>query len=398
MLVAGAGIAGLTAALALAQRGHRVHVFDRRDDLEEAGAGIQLSPNASRVLIGLGLAPALAPLAVAPARLDIRRAGEPRSHAGMPMNDEASLFGAPFWVVTRQDLHGVLLAAAHAHPAITVENGWALTALRDEAPAPCQVTVMDRHGHTREVPAAALLCCDGLWSAGRRLLGDASAPRFTGAEAWRTLVPATCMPAFARAPAVNLWLGHGWHVVHYPVAAGAYVNLVFIRDNGEARAGWSEPADPADMQRLLTGACPTLRQLVAAVETCRIWSLYDRPETRRHVRGRVALMGDAAHPMLPYLAQGGAMAIEDAAVLAAVMPAPAALAPEGIRLALLRYQGLRQARTARVQAKARQNALIYHANPLLAFARDAALSRISPRAFLARYEWLYGWQPPESAP
>jgi salicylate hydroxylase len=387
VLVAGAGIAGLTASLALARAGLPVTLVERRGGFSEVGAGLQLSPNAAHVLIGLGLSAGMARIAVAPQRLDIRRWGDPRAFAGMTMDGDRA---APFWTVKRADLQTVLLDAVRMQPNIRMIVGRELLGFAETA-AGVAATVQTARGQREVVEAAALIGADGLWSSVRAALAGPAEPAFLGYEAWRTLIPIETVEDFARAPSVGLWLGRGRHAVHYPVSAGRELNVVLVRAGQNAAKDWDGAADAADLAPLLAQASPTLRKLLSAAPAWRRWSLFDSPAVLMG-RGRVALAGDAAHPVLPFMAQGAALAIEDAAVLAHELAA--GLDAGGPERAIAAYARARAARARKVQQTARTNARAYHAGGLAASLRDFGLGRLGDAGMRRRYDWIYGWRAP----
>jgi len=389
ILVAGAGIGGLTTALALARSGFRVVVCEQAQELSEAGAGLQLSPNASRLLIELGLGDALHPHIVAPDHLSIRRGRSGDELARMKLGREIAFrYGAPYWVVHRADLQAVLRDAVLAHPDIVLQLG---ARIHDLAVHQNGVTVQVRRGDRMgEERGLALIGADGLWSQTRRLLGETAAPRFGGRTAWRATVPAAAMPESFRAPAVHLWLGRGAHLVHYPVRAGALINIVAIVGDAWQGEGWSAPGSRDELLRRFGklswgGAAQSILQ---APDSWLKWALFDRPPLRRWGQGSATLLGDAAHPMLPFLAQGAAMAIEDAMVLADCLAASPDDAPVGLR----RYEMLRHGRTARVQRAARFTGEMYQLDGPLAFARNTLLRGMGDESLRARYDWLYDWR------
>jgi salicylate hydroxylase len=390
VVVAGAGIGGLTAALAVAQRGFRVALFDQAQRLEEAGAGIQLSPNASRILVALGLEPQLRQYVVTPEELRVMNARTARVLARAPLGAVAEKrYGAPYWVIHRADLQRVLIDAVCSNPEIAVHLG---TRVEDFAVHQNGVTVSTMSsGRTGEERGLALIGADGLWSSLRGRLGERGAPRFARHTAWRALAPAEAAPPDFRTPAVNLWLGRHAHLVHYPVRTASLINIVAIIRDDWHEPGWSVPGDRAEiLARYTTGMWPAqTRALLAAPQSWRKWALYDRPPFRPWGRGVVTLLGDAAHPMLPYLAQGAAAAIEDAAVLARRL----AEMPEHPARAFHLYERDRRGRTARLQRAARRNGWVYHLGGAEAFLRTLAFMAMGGRRIIARYDWLYGWKP-----
>jgi salicylate hydroxylase len=320
VLIAGAGIGGLTAALALARRGINVTLFEQTEKLAEAGAGIQLSPNATRVLIALGLAERLKPAIVQPSAIRLRSGSSGREIAAMRL-DGVTLerYGAPYWVIHRADLQKALIEAIACEPHIALTLGATLCDFTIDAMG---VRATIHHGSAKSAKAdrsgAALIGADGLWSRLRGLLGDGTPARFAGRSAFRAIAPAAQLSPEDREPAVNLWTGPDGHLVHYPVRSGAAVNIVAVsRDRWQSPA-WSAGAERDEVLKRFPASAwaPAVRRLLAIPDRWQKWALHDRAPSTSWGRGSVTLLGDAAHPMLPLLAQGAAMAIEDAAVLA----------------------------------------------------------------------------------
>ena len=390
VIIIGAGIGGLTAALALARRGFEVAVFDQAQRLEEVGAGIQLSPNASRILLALGLAEQLQRHVVAPEELRVIDAGTARVLARAPLGAAAERrYGAPYWVIHRGDLQTVLVEAVRAHPGIVLHLG---ARVEDFTLNEAGVTISARSAQgDLEHRGAALIGADGLWSSLRRGLGHGREPRFAGHSAWRALAPAEAVVPALRTPTVNLWLGSRAHLVHYPVRGGSLVNVVAIIRDDWRETGWSAPAERAEILARYSAATwsATARELLAAPRHWQKWALYDRAPLTHWGTGAVTLLGDAAHPMLPYLAQGAAMAIEDAAMLAQRL----AETRDNPAAAMRRYERQRRSRTARAQRAARRNGTIYQLGGPAASLRRLALTAIGGARLLARYDWLYGWTP-----
>jgi salicylate hydroxylase len=389
IIIAGAGIGGLTAALALAQRGFRAVVLDQAERLAETGAGIQLSPNATRVLIRLGLEERLAADAVAPEAVDIRSTGG-GILARIPLGDYAAeRYGAPYWVTHRGDLQAALIEAVRASPDIVLKLG---TRVEDFVTHENCLTVACRHGPSPvDESGIALICADGLWSRLRLRLGHWRKPDFRHRTAWRALVPASRVAPDLRTNVVRLWLGQGAHLVHYPVKAGHLINIVAIVDDRWDQPGWSEDGARDEIIARFAARrwAPSAYELIATPERWHKWALYDLPRLRRWGEGPVTLVGDAAHPMLPFLAQGAAMAIEDAAVLAASI----ARTPDDISGAMRRYERARRRRIYRVQRGARRNSRTYHLAGSEAVLRNLMMRALGGKLLLRSYDWLYNWRP-----
>lgn len=384
LVIAGAGIGGLAMALSLARRGIAVTVVEKRTSFGELGAGLQISANSGRVLDALDLTLPLKRVAVSSQGLVVRRwrSGSPL----LEMRYEPERMPTPFRLMKRNDLHTVLLDAVRAMPNIRLVVGRGVEDVSEDENG-VMVGFAGQSGNAEMVAGLGLIGADGVRSRVRDLTGDASPPVFTGYEAWRTTVPARP----GEKPRVTLHLGPGRHAVHYPVAAGREINLVIIRQATEAREGWSREGDRAIVTEHLAGASPALRELAGTATDWQVWSLFDRKPAAM-AKGRIALMGDAAHPVLPFLAQGASLAIEDAAVLARLLAEK--LGNEGaagVPVAMAAYAQLRAARVARVQAESRGNGRNYHMSWPLSFARDLALKRMGAEGLRRRYDWLYDW-------
>jgi salicylate hydroxylase len=386
LAVVGAGIGGLTAALCLARQGHAVTLVERRSGFSEVGAGLQLSPNASRILIELGLGPALRRVATEPERVSVRavRSGDRIGEVALG-SFVRERFGAPFWVVHRADLQRILLDAVRSETSIRLLMGRTVERVA-QSPRAVTLALSTDSGQTEPAFDAAV-GADGVWSAMRRSVGDDKAAAYRGYVAWRATIPHDQAPPDLSPTETGLWLGRSAHVVHYPVAGGRLLNIVAVERRAEPVTGWSTPGDGADLLARFVGAAPLLRDLLAKPPEWLLWPLYDHP-VRRLASGRIALLGDAGHPVLPFLAQGAALAIEDAAVLARSLAAE----PKDPAKALKAYESSRRARARRVQREARRNGRIYHAGSLVAAARNFVLRRLGPEGMTTRYAWLYGYQ------
>jgi len=389
IVVAGAGIGGLTATLALAQKGFAVALLDKADQLEETGAGIQLSPNATRVLCGLGLRERLMPAVVTPQAVIIKTRRN-REIARLRLGAEAEKrYGAPYWMIHRGDLQAALLDAVGAQRAVTLALG---TPVDSFAFHPGGVTVPALGDSARDT--VGLVGADGLWSRLRARLGEKAQPRSARRSAWRALVRADAVVPEFRAPMIHLWLGRGSHLVHYPVKGGRMINIVAIAADAppkhDASPGWSVAATADDVMARFSGRSwhPQARDLLAVPAQWLKWPLYDIAPLRRWGDGPVTLLGDAAHAMLPFLAQGAAMAIEDAAVLAKFVAA----APDDVAGAMRRYEQARRPRVASVWRAARRNDAAYHLGWPAAAVRDLVLRRSGSEGLRARYDWIYDWR------
>jgi len=392
VIVAGAGIGGLTAALALARAGMRVTVFEQAEKLEETGAGLQLSPNASRVLIALGLRDRIQPSAVAPKAIRVLAGGSGREIVRIPLGDEAERrYGAPYWSMHRGDLQSALAAAARAEPDIKINLG---VHVEDFATHANGVSVLCKRGHqVLDERGIALIGADGIWSSVAERLRQQQPPTFRHRTAWRALIPSEAAAPEFREPFVHLWLGQEAHLVHYPVKAGRLINIVGIVHDEWNEYGWSAPGDRSELLRHFArwAWAEKARAFVGIPDRWLKWALYDRSISFRGGDGPVTLIGDAAHPMLPFLAQGAAMAIEDAAVLAEMLGKDLQDPADALRA----YEGARWHRTMRAQQAARRQARIYGMSGPEAFVRNLAMRAMGGEKLRARYDWLYSWRPPQ---
>ncbi len=387
-LIAGAGIGGLSAALFIAQAGWRVTIADREAALQEVGAGLQLAPNATRLLDDIGILDDLDDIAVEPAALHIWRGHDGHSIARVELGDKAEKrFGAPFLVAHRADLQNALLRRVEAHPNIELRLGLRLVDLRESETAIAGL-FEPASGPEVRIEADLMIGADGLWSRARTLAGLPAPTRYSGRTAWRTLIPREEAPLFAREAEVNLWLGPDAHIVHYPVCGGHEINVVAIIKDDWREEGWSAPGNPDILTSRFRGWSRKARDLIAAAEHWKRWALVDRAPESRWSRPRMTLLGDAAHPMMPFLAQGASQAIEDGAALATLLRGVSDGA-SSLPAALQRYDALRIPRSARVQKEARKQGNIYHLDGLRARIRDSALKLLPGDAALLRFAWVF---------
>ena len=384
--IVGGGIGGMAAALALARVGRFVLVLEQAPAFGEVGAGVQLGPNAVKVLRLWGLEEAARAVAFAPEAAEVRDAATGRVRVRVPLGEDAERrWGAPYLQMHRADLHAILTEAALATGRVEVRAGFALTEFEQTRAA-----VMIGGAKGELLTASALIGCDGVRSTVRHLLFGRGRERFSGQTAWRALVPAGDLPAGLVPPVAQVWAGPHAHAVHYYVRGGELVNLVAVTQGPLfSTESWSEPGDRAELAAAFQGWPTQVRTLIDAAPSVMRWALHDRAPLARWSRGRVSLAGDAAHPMLPYLAQGAAMAIEDAQSLAAHLGRDEQVPP-----ALAAYEAERRPRTARVQAWSRRNATLFHlAEPFssAAFGAAAIADRVTSGGAAARFDWLYGY-------
>ena len=383
--IAGGGLGGLFAAAALARLGHEVSVHERAERFEEVGAGVQMSPNASRLLRGIDALSEVEADAFRPeaAELKLGRSGATILH--LPLGDVAEArWGAPYLNVHRADLLAAVERAARAAGARLVDGAGVEGAESAGGSAALRLETGE------EIEADLVIGADGARSAIRDAIHGPSPARYTGQTAWRGLVPAAALPPGLVHPTATVWAGDGRHLVTYHLRRGALVNFVAVVEqpvwDGE---DWRTPGDIAALRQAFAGWAPGAASVLAAAESCSLWGLFDRPPLTSWRSGRIGLLGDACHPMLPFMAQGAAQAFEDGAALAVSLGREAS--PEA---ALRRYERLRKPRATRVQRMAWSNARLFHARPgPESIARHAPIAlgaRMAPRFALSRLDWLYG--------
>ena len=377
--VIGGGIGGLSAALHLLQAGFDVHVYEQSPRIGEIGDGIQISPNASRLLIRLGLKPALDHAGVRPQAVHQRRWQDGRTLQRAPVGAEVeTTFGAPYYHFHRGDLAELLGAPV---PAERLHVGHRLVGLE-----PKGERVVARFDNGGSAEADLVVGADGIHSRVRHLLFGPEKPRFTGCIAWRGLVPAERVRHLNIEVASHNWMGPDGHVVHYWVGAGKFMNVVCVVEHGAwTEEGWTTPGKVADALARYEGWHPAVCELIAAFPETFIWALHDRLPLPRWSAGRVTLLGDACHPMLPFMAQGAAQSIEDGATLASVLKAM----PDDVPGALARYEALRKPRATRLQEASAANRVRFHLHDgPEQQKRDQAMATSGDRS-IANIGWLY---------
>jgi salicylate hydroxylase len=382
VLIVGGGIGGLTTAIALARNGMRATLLERSVFADETGAGIQLGPNATRILAELGVLDAVETVAFKPDVLRLFDGVTGGALASVPLGSVAEQrYGAPYLTFHRADLHAALLAACQGIEAIDLRDGFDVTEVESLADG---VTATGADGS--QVKGSSLVAADGIWSRLRDRIAPHASLRFSGATAWRALLPRDQVPAPFDAPNVGLWLGPRAHLVHYPVRGGKDLNIVAVVEGGSAKQGWNLRAEPGGLLPAFHRWASPAKALLEGIESWRCWSLFRLKPLHRWTNKRVALLGDAAHPVLPYLAQGAALAIEDAVALAASLKTCGGDPASAFAL----YQSLRMRRAARVQAQAARFGRIYHLRGPAALARNFVLKRRRAETLLRGFDWLYG--------
>ena len=371
ILVAGGGIGGLTAALCLARRGFRVRLFEQAPTLDEPGAGLQLSPNASRVMHDLALEAPLQPSVSLPQAIEIRHWRSGRVLAVYPLGDHVrKTYGFPYYLVLRQDLVNCLANAASRDSHVELHTGASVERIHQSGNSVAVSVNGTLHAGTMLVGA------DGINSTVRTVLFGSETPTYSGDIAWRALVSTTGLPEEMMRPVVTVWWGPGKHFVHYFAGDHALVNCVGVVASPDEPSPRIETGDYSAFQNDFAEWHPNVRTLIDQTERdgCSKWALFDRPPMPRWSDHRVTLLGDACHAALPFMAQGAAMAMEDAAVLARCIAQDS-----NVPTALARYESLRRGRTARVQRRSRRNARIFHLSGLSAWLRDRSVGLIGDR-------------------
>jgi salicylate hydroxylase len=382
ILISGGGIGGLIAAYALASKGFPVRLFEQSPEFREVGAGIQLGPNIFRMLEKLGLKDAVLADAHQPPAQEMRDALTGDLITRIPLGAEfAAHFGQPYGVTHRADIHGAFLKACEDSDLVTLETSRRVDDLTDPGD---HVTIKLNNGETAR--GRALIGCDGMWSMIReRIVGDGK-PRVSGHIAYRAVLKREDVPEDLWRPDVILWAGPRTHFVHYPLRRGELYNLVAVFHSDHYEEGWNAEGAKDVMWGHFKMQVPQVTRMLERIETWRMWVLCDREPVKEWTHGNVTLLGDAAHPMLQYLAQGACMATEDAVILADKVAA----SPDDLNAAFKSYQQERYLRTGRTQIMARVYGEFYHARGVAAELRGMALSGRTPQQSYEGIEWLYG--------
>ena len=384
VIIVGGGIGGLSAALALERNGIPSQVVEQAPEFKEIGAGIQLGPNVFRMFELLGLTAAINALAVFPNNLIMLDSVSGEEVTRIPLGDAfRKTFTYPYALIHRADLHKVLLAACRKSKLIRLDAAQKIVTVDETSDG-----IVARAESGKEYRGAALIGADGLWSTIRQMVVGDGKPNVAGHITYRAVLPTSEMPAQWRWRDMVLWAGEKVHLVHYPLRTGELFNLVAVFHSNRYEEGWDSYGDPAELHERFAKTCEPVRTLLNKIESWRMWVLCDRPPIKDWSKGRITLLGDAAHPMLQYLAQGAGMSIEDAVCLA-----DRVIAANGDYAAAFRaYQQARYLRTGRVQIMARVYGEFYHAAGVAKELRNMMLSSRTAEDAMAGMAWLYGEQ------
>ena len=382
ILIAGGGIGGLAAAYALARKGFPVRVLEQAPEFKELGAGIQLGPNIFKAVDKLGLKDALLADVWRPGALEMRSALTGVRVARIPLDQRfIDRFQQPYAVTHRADIHAVFLKACQGNNLVTLETQRQVESFaQDERGVTVTLTTGER------IAGRALVGCDGMWSRIREAIVGDGKPRVSGHIAYRAVLKRDEVPPDLWQPDVILWAGPRTHLVHYPLRRGELYNLVAVFHSDRYVEGWNAEADADVLWAHFKGQRPEVLRMLERIETWRMWVLCDREPVKDWSRGSVVLLGDAAHPMLQYLAQGACMATEDAVWLAEKV----AQEPDDLPAAFKAYVQQRYLRTAKVQIMARVYGDFYHARGPTAELRDQMLGGRTAEQAYDGMAWLYG--------
>ena len=383
ILIAGGGIGGLATAIGLAQKGIASLVLEKAPALGEIGAGIQLGPNAFHAFDYLGVGETARDMAVYIDNLRLMDAISGDEITRIPLDDAfRSRMGNPYAVVHRGDLHGVFLKACEAHDLVELRTSSGIAGYEQAGDL---VTAILENGE--RVEGRALIGADGLWSNVRRQMLDDGAPRVSGHTTYRSVIPTEDMPEDLRWNAATLWAGPKCHIVHYPLQGWKTFNLVVTYHNDAPEPVAGKPVSHDEVWRGFEHVAPVAKQIIDKGTDWKLWVLCDRDPVMNWTDGCVALLGDAAHPMLQYFAQGACMAMEDAVALSHLMGE----GQDDIPATLTAYQNMRHLRTARVQLQSREiGQHVYHPAGAHAALRNAVMSARTPDEWYDQIDWLYG--------
>ena len=387
IIIIGGGIGGLAAAMVLGQDGHAVTVLEQAANFGEIGAGIQLGPNIFRMFEYLGLTESINRVAFFPSGLAMNDVRTGEKIIRVPLGDVArATYGFPYGVIYRADLHRVFLDACRAQPNVTLRTHARVDSFSQSAEGVNVSVAAVEAGHPPEnVHGSALIGADGMWSKTREAVVGDGKPRVSGHIAYRAVLKRADVPDHLWSDDVTLWGGEKTHLVHYPLRRGELFNLVAVFHSTKYDEGWNTFGDTAELTERFADACPQVKELLGKIENWKMWVLCDREPVKNWTDGRVTLLGDAAHPMLQYLAQGAGQAIEDAVVLREALRFTRGDLPKAFQ----KYQQARYLRTGRVQLTARFYGDIYHAAGVQRELRNRMFQSGKESAGFAGLNWMY---------
>ncbi|MCF6199213.1 MAG: FAD-dependent monooxygenase [Hyphomicrobiaceae bacterium] len=383
ILISGGGIGGLSSAIALAQSGQSCHVLEQADAFSEIGAGIQIGPNGMKLLAKWGLRDLLQDKGATPAQVRISDGLSGNFLNSVPLGPYAEQrYGAPYKVFHRAELQSALLQKAQSLPEITITTGFKVEKFTEHQG---HIDVSGANGQTQE--GRLLIGCDGLWSNTRSQIYPQRKPIFYGKSAWRAIVPRATAPAPFNKLETGLWMAPNAHLVHYPVLKGEAINVVAVISEHFDTQDWSTPGQRKDLLAHYESWHKSPRDFLNGITGWQKWALHALAPIPCWSQGRVTLLGDAAHPPIPFLAQGGVMALEDAFVLAQQLDHYG----EDHASAFQQYESLRRKRAYKVMKTAHKLGKIYHMKGFLRLARNTVLKAKQPEKLLSSYDWLYGF-------
>ena len=380
VVIVGGGIGGLATALALSQKNIESILLEQSPEFKEVGAGIQVGPNGYKALEMLGVVEAVKDLAVYPDELIMMNAVSSEPVTIIPAGQQfLDRFKYPYSLVHRADLHSVLLEACKRSGLISFRLNSKLSTYEQHSTG--VVVILESGEH---ISGSALIGADGLWSKVRQTIVHDGQPEVSGHIAYRAVLPTSEVPEQYRKNAMILWAGPKCHLVQYPLRGGKLFNLVAVFHSDKYVEGWNSEGDVEELKRRFEGTCETVQALLAKIDSWRMWVLCDRKPVSNWTDGKVALLGDAAHPMLQYLAQGACMAMEDALVLAEELSQA-----NEVETALKHYEQRRYLRTGRCQIMARVHGEFYHADGVAAELRNSMFANRTTEQAYAGLSWLY---------
>lgn len=387
IIIAGAGIGGLSAALALAHHNIPVLLLERGKLLCEVGAGIQISPNATDILQNWGVWPYLSEQGVIPSKINIRSGVSGGLLSSLATSEISNRYGSPYMAIHRADIQRALYMRAKEMDLIDMREGVAVESV-SQGEEGVQLRCRLEDGEEVVHSGAALIGADGVWSKIRTQYMGNSPAVYSGKTAWRVTMPMQMVPEHIDSKNVGLWLSPKAHVVHYPIVAGHMMNIVAIVDEAWEEEGWNAPGNAAWLNQRFAHWPLEMRELLFERDNWLKWALCGVDPSQPWTKGKVALLGDAAHAMLPFMAQGAVMAIEDAAVLGRALTEVSG----PVENALAAYERARKERACQVVARAKKNGDIYHMGGAMAFARNMAMKMMSQSKMLDQFHWIYGWK------